>query len=127
MTSHSSSSRYSRPFSSAVLDGYKKTLLEWAERHQYTVRDGMLLKADAADGGLPGPARPSFCYGDFMRRWIGALREIPEDSLPVGNADAYALLPYIAFLRKSRNLRKDTFFELFKLAYSHASQYNRMI
>lgn len=117
----------SRPFSSAVLDGYKKTLLEWAERHQYTVRDGMLLKADAADGGLPGPARPSFCYGDFMRRWIGALREIPEDSLPVGNADAYALLPYIAFLRKSRNLRKDTFFELFKLAYSHASQYNRMI
>ena len=62
-----------------------------------------------------------------MQQWLSGLQQIPEEQFPPQDAAAYALLPYIAFLKKSENSGKVPFFTLFKLAYSHASRYNHII
>lgn len=121
------SGELSRAFTSPVLSGYEKTLLEWAERHGYALRGGILERAQPDKEQLPAIGNKAFSYAVFMQQWLSGLQQIPEEQFPPQDAAAYALLPYIAFLKKSENSGKVPFFTLFKLAYSHASRYNHII
>ncbi len=110
---------------SDILEGYGKSLDEWKEKYGYTKKQGELYCENAEK--RRGIFNLPFNFKAFMENNLCDLGQIDDSSALYHSKAFYALLPYVAYLRKHADIvgdgkTKDSR-DLLKLAYNYARSF----
>lgn len=108
--------------SSEILEGYERSLKDWAEKWNF-VQKGNLLYNDFNKKTIFS-SYSSFNFSSFLQNFMENLKKKLKTEDFSLDENTIALLPYIACLRKKdASSTKHSFFELLKLAYLDLTRY----
>lgn len=110
-------------FTTEVLEGYRKTLDDWAYASSLN-KCGNILKNSMTEKTDRVKKTYKFCFDDFINDWKNNLEKIIQTEIfsIEKNQYLYSLLPFIAFLKK--NEPQKTLQDYFKLALYYSLLYN---
>ncbi len=108
-------------FTTEILEGYEKSLLDWAEKYSFKNENGIFVTEKNVQEEICFSA--DFSYENFVSEFSAEIKKMQsenQDDFLNGKWSA-AILPYLAFLKDAE------FFDALKLAFNHTLRYNRHI
>ncbi len=111
-------------YASRVLKSYERTMLEWAEKHSFSLKKNNLCNAcnrkSLLSENLDSCARERF-VADYVSE-LGKLVDVMKSGkIPFGNSFFFSVLPYISARKNC------SFFDALKLAYNDTLRYNGIL
>lgn len=112
-----------KKFTTEVLEGYKKTLEDWAISSGLKIENNILLN-QCTKNKISRIESIDFNFNDFFNTWKLNLENLilKENFSVCKNEYLYSLLPFIAFLKKHEPQK--SLHEYFKLALNYSLLYN---
>ena len=108
-----------------VLDGYRKTLEDWAKANGYTKTNALLSRKESVpqqDLFSFGKDKRIFNFESFIKTWKSELDVQFNANGPSLTPYLMSLLPLVAYFQ-AKDTQKNSFFGLAKLAYSYSLRY----